>query len=151
MTAHLSPEEIAEFREIFNLVDKDGGGSISKEELAELMDTLGIEITTEELDAMVREIDASGDGNIDFEEFVEVMSKKVSATYTSEQVKHAFHAFEEGDQPGFDRAETIVRALCTYGTEKMTQEQALDLVSQLEVDPNGLVNYEEYVNIMMSS
>lgn len=35
-------------------------------------------------------IDASGDGNIDFEEFVEVMSKKVNATYTADQVKHAF-------------------------------------------------------------
>ena len=46
---------------------------------------------------------------------------------------------------------TYYRALCTYGTEKLTEEQALDLVSQLEVDPNGLVNYEEYVNIMMSS
>ena len=30
----LTPEELAEFREIFNLVDKDGGGTISKEELA---------------------------------------------------------------------------------------------------------------------
>ncbi len=72
------------------------------------MDTLGIETSSEELAAMVNEwvtnritywdckitnivrIDASGDGNIDFEEFVEVMSKKVSATYTADQVKHAF-------------------------------------------------------------
>ena len=38
----LTEEEIQEFREIFNLVDKDKGGSISKEELGELMDTLGI-------------------------------------------------------------------------------------------------------------
>ena len=55
MTAHLSPEEISEFREIFNLVDKDGGGSISKEELGELMDTLGIDATAEELEIMVNE------------------------------------------------------------------------------------------------
>ena len=37
----LSPEEISEFREIFNLVDKDRGGTISRNELSELMDTLG--------------------------------------------------------------------------------------------------------------
>jgi calmodulin len=80
-----------------------------------------------------------------------VMSKKVSATYTAEQVKHSFRAFESGSQPGYVKADAIVRALCTYGVDKMTEEQALDLVSQLEVGPDGLVNYEEYVNIMMSS
>jgi len=53
----LSAEEIAEFREIFNLVDKDGGGSITKVELAELMETLGIEATPEEIDSMISEID----------------------------------------------------------------------------------------------
>ena len=49
----LSREELAEFREIFNLVDRDGGGSISKEELGELMDTLGINASQEEVDLMI--------------------------------------------------------------------------------------------------
>ena len=31
--AELSEENLQEFREIFNLVDKDGGGSISAEEV----------------------------------------------------------------------------------------------------------------------
>lgn len=53
----LTAEEISEFREIFNLVDKDGGGSITKVELADLMDTLGIDASPEEIDAMIFEID----------------------------------------------------------------------------------------------
>ena len=53
----LSPDEIAEFREIFNLVDKDGGGSITKVELGELMDTLGIDASPEEIDQMILETD----------------------------------------------------------------------------------------------
>lgn len=56
MTHLLSPEEIAEFQEIFNLVDRDGGGSITKEELGELMDTLGIDASPEEVDLMIREV-----------------------------------------------------------------------------------------------
>ena len=37
LPAHnLSAEELAEFREIFNLVDRDGGGTITKEELGEV-------------------------------------------------------------------------------------------------------------------
>jgi calmodulin len=55
MTQHLTEEEISEFREIFNLVDRDGGGTITKEELGELMDTLGIDATAEELDLMINE------------------------------------------------------------------------------------------------
>lgn len=53
----LSSEEIAEFREIFNLVDRDGGGSITKVELGELLDTLGIDASPEEVDQMILETD----------------------------------------------------------------------------------------------
>ena len=42
LPVHLSKEEEIEFREIFNLVDRDKGGSISKKELKQLMDTLAI-------------------------------------------------------------------------------------------------------------
>ena len=148
---HLSPEEVAEFREIFNLVDRDGGGSISAAELGELMDTLGIDASPEEVEAMIMEIDEDGNGDIDFEEFVAVMSRKVSATYTSDQVKSAFRVFESNTPSGHVRAETLIRALQTYGKEKLTHEQAHELVSQLEVDNNGLINYAEYVSMMMSS
>jgi calmodulin len=148
---HLSEDEVAEFREIFNLVDRDGGGSITASELGELMDTLGIDASPEEIEAMIKEIDQDGDGDIDFEEFVAVMSRKVNATYTSDQVKSAFRVFESNTPQGYVRAENLIGALCTYGVEKLTQEQAGDLVGQLEVDNNGLVNYAEYVSMMMSS
>jgi len=144
----LTEEEINEFREIFNLVDKDGGGTISKDELAELMDTLGIEATAEEIELMISEIDSSGDGLIDFEEFVAVMSRKVNATYTSAQVKQSFKVFQGQSPSGFIKAEALVKALCTYGTEKLSEEQARDLVGQLEVDASGNINYEEYVSMV---
>lgn len=64
----LTETEVQEFREIFSLVDKDGGGSISKSELGELLETLGVKASPEELDAMLREVDTDGSGEIDFEE-----------------------------------------------------------------------------------
>jgi len=146
----LSEEEIAEFREIFNLVDRDGGGEITKDELGELMDTLGIDASPEEIDAMISEIDQDGSGSIDFEEFVAVMSRKLNATYTSDQVKTAFKVFEGECPQGFVKAENLVRVLTTYGIEKLSEEQAQDLVNQLEVDSNGLINYSVYVDMMMT-
>ena len=92
-----------------------------------------------------------GNGDIDFEEFVTVMSRKVNATYTSDQVKTAFKVFELPTQPGHIKADALVKALCTYGTEKLSEDQAHELIGQLEVDPTGVIDYIEYVNMMMSS
>lgn len=39
---HLTDAELSEFREIFNLVDLDKGGSIDQGELMQLMNTLGL-------------------------------------------------------------------------------------------------------------
>ncbi|CBN74580.1 conserved unknown protein [Ectocarpus siliculosus] len=146
----LSPTELAEFREIFDLVDRDGGGTVTKEELGELMDTLGIEATPEEVDLMIDEIDQDNNGEIDFEEFVAVMSRKVNASYTADQVKSAFKVFEGNSPPGHIKIESVMKALTTYGSEQLTEEQAHDLVSQLEPDHNGVVNYVEYINMMMN-
>lgn len=60
----LTPAEVAELREIFQLVDKDGGGSISKTELGSLMAQLGIRCSQEELDLMMREVDSDGSGEV---------------------------------------------------------------------------------------
>eukprot|EP00695_Tsukubamonas_globosa_P003449 TRINITY_DN641_c0_g1_i1.p1 TRINITY_DN641_c0_g1~~TRINITY_DN641_c0_g1_i1.p1 ORF type:complete len:140 (+),score=53.67 TRINITY_DN641_c0_g1_i1:54-422(+) len=113
---HLTEEELAEFKEIFDLVDTDRGGSISKDELAKLMTTLGLKPTEEELDAMMAEVDADGSGDIDFQEFVTVMSRRVHAEYTPEQLKNAFKVFETPNlPPGYVATETLEHALMTYG------------------------------------
>ena len=59
--------------------------------------------------------------------------------------------FEGGSPHGHVKAEALIRALSTYGTEKLSEDQARDLVSQLEIDSNGMINYEEYVAMMMAS
>jgi len=60
----LTREQEEEFREIFSLVDRDGGGSISKSELGDLLRTLNLSISPQELDLMVYEIDQNNDGEV---------------------------------------------------------------------------------------
>lgn len=96
------------------------------------MDTLGIDTSPEEIDLMIHEIDQDSNGEIDFDEFVAVMSRKVNATYTSEQVKNAFKAFEgNASAPGFIKADRLLVALTSYGADKISSEQAQELISQV--------------------
>jgi Ca2+-binding EF-hand superfamily protein len=43
MSSELTQEELSEFRDIFNLADKESKGYIDKAQLTDLMETLGIE------------------------------------------------------------------------------------------------------------
>merc|ERR1719356_1245882 len=146
---NLSDEDLQEFREIFNLVDSDKGGSIGTEELSRLMDTLGIRTTPEELKLMVSEIDDNGNGEIDFDEFVQVMCRKVNADYTSEEVKKAFRVFSGNAPEGTIRVKDLEKALQVYGREKLTAEEAKNLVAQIE-SVDGHFRYDEYINMMMA-
>ena len=61
-------EQIAEFKEAFSLFDKDGDGTITTKELGTVMRSLGQNPTEAELQDMVNEVDADGNGTIDFPE-----------------------------------------------------------------------------------
>merc|ERR1711959_468946 len=64
----------------FRVFDLDGNGKITRDELAKVIadsatfeEALGMQ--REEIDRIIMEADADGDGEIDFEEFVAVMRK----------------------------------------------------------------------------
>nr|ACP18969.1 calcium binding protein [Euglena gracilis] len=149
---HLTEEELAEFKEIFDLVDEDHGGSISKEELRKLMETLRLKPTEEELDAMMKEVDSDGSGDIDFHEFVTVMSRRVQADYTPEQLKAAFKVFETDNvPPGCVSTEVLEHALTTYGSDKLTPEEAAELLATVDPENTGRINYMELINMMSTN
>merc|ERR1719222_659366 len=129
---NLSDEDLQEFREIFNLVDTDRGGSIGTEELARLMDTLGIRTTPEELKLMVSEIDENGNGEIDFDEFVQVMCRKVNTDYTADEVRKAFRIVAGNAPEGSIRMKDLEKMLQTCGRNRLTAEEAKNLVAQIE-------------------
>ena len=63
----LSESDIMEYKEMFNLVDSDGGGDIGRDEVIELMQMVGYECTEQEVDDMIAEIDLDGNGDVDFD------------------------------------------------------------------------------------
>ena len=65
-----------EIKEAFKVFDKDGNGTISAAELRHVMTNLGEKLTDQEVDEMIREADVDGDGQINYEEFVKMMTAK---------------------------------------------------------------------------
>lgn len=63
-----------ETRAAFNVFDKDGSGTISADELRQVMKSLGENLTNEEIDEMIREADKDQNGTIDCMFLVAFMS-----------------------------------------------------------------------------
>ncbi|XP_057443327.1 probable calcium-binding protein CML25 [Lotus japonicus] len=73
-TKDIDPNEILEnLRDAFSVFDIDGNGSITAEELHNVMASLGDECSLEECQKMIGGVDSDGDGMIDFEEFRTMM------------------------------------------------------------------------------
>ena len=57
-----NPEQT--FYEAFQLFDRDGNGSISRDELKQVLENIGEDLSSKDIDEMVKEADNDGDDNI---------------------------------------------------------------------------------------
>ena len=144
----LTEEQIAEFKEAFSLFDKDGDGTITTKELGTVMRSLGQNPTEAELQDMINEVDADGNGTIDFPEFLSLMARKMKDTDTEEELIEAFKVFDR-DGNGFISAAELRHVMTNLG-EKLTDEEVDEMIREADVDGDGQINYEVFVKMMMA-
>ena len=107
-------DSVAEIKEAFRLFDQDGDGYISLAELGRVMRSLGALLlihlrplvsvsrspllgqnpTEAELQDMIDEVDADGNGMVDFPEFLTMMARKTRYS-ESDEIKEAFKVFDK--------------------------------------------------------
>ena len=142
----LTEVQLEEFREAFNAFDKDGGGSIDKEELLELFKSLGQTPTDDEIDKMVKAADTDGNGTIDFEEFATLMAHMMvshdSPAAQYERLEHAFKIFD-ADGSGNISTHEMRTVLLNLG-EPISVEDVDEVVSLFDKDDDGHINYVEF-------
>ena len=66
----LSADQAAELKKAFTVMDANGDGVVTKDELKTLLKGLGEDVTDDVVDEMIKIADTDGDGKIQFEEFV---------------------------------------------------------------------------------
>merc|ERR1711936_563857 len=119
----LTEDQVAEFKEVFSLFDRDQDGSITSKELETVMRSLGQNPTEHELQDLINDVDSDQDGSIDFNEFLAMMSKKLKETDFDEEIKEAFKLLDKNGD-GYISA-TELKTVMSDLQEKLTEKEVL--------------------------
>merc|ERR1711959_637678 len=135
----LSEEQKQEIREAFDLFDTDGSQTIDAKELKVAMRALGFEPNKDD-------IKKDGNGTIEFDEFLAMMTAKMGERDSREEIIKAFRLFDD-DETGKISFKNLKRVARELG-ETMTDEELQEMVDEADRDGDGEINEEEFLRIM---
>ncbi|CAF4743070.1 unnamed protein product, partial [Rotaria sp. Silwood2] len=94
--------------------------------------SLGQNPTEAELQDMINEVDADGNGTIDFPEFLTLMARKMKDTDSEEEILEVFRIFDK-DGSGFISAAEFRYVMTNLG-ETLTDEELDDMLREADID-----------------
>ncbi|GAB2288909.1 hypothetical protein Dimus_023214 [Dionaea muscipula] len=123
---------MAEIEKVFNKFDANGDGKISFQELGSLLTALGAGTSKEEVIAMMKEMDANGDGSVDLKEF---SNFNIQSSPTA-------------PAPAADGSASELHDVLKKLGEKCSVKDCSRMISSIDVDGDGHVNFDEFQKLM---
>lgn len=138
----------AELKRVFQMFDRNGDGRITKKEMADSLDKLGIYIPDEDLEAMIEKIDVNRDGCVDMDEFGALYQTIMDERDEEEDMREAFNVFDQNGD-GFITVEELRSVLGSLGLKQgRTVEDCRQMIRKVDVDGDGMVNFKEFRQMM---
>ncbi|CAG2252798.1 myosin regulatory light chain 12A-like [Mytilus edulis] len=122
--AMFEESQIQEFKEAFNMIDQNRDGVIDKEDLTDMLASLGKNPTDNYLDEMMN----CAPGPINFTMFLTMFGQKLQGTDPEEVIKNAFACFDEGGK-GYIQEERLRELLTTMG-ERLTPDEVDEILKE---------------------
>lgn len=142
----MSEEEIKGLKAMFVNMDTDKSGSITYEELKTGLARLGSKLSEAEVKQLMEAADVDGNGTIDYIEFITATMHR----HRLERDEHLYKAFchFDTDNSGYITMDELEKAMKEYG---MGDEATIkDIISEVDTDNDGRINYEEFCTMMRS-
>lgn len=136
--------QIQEFKEAFTMIDQNRDGFIDKEDLHDMLASLGKNPTDDYLESMIGE----APGPINFTMFLTMFGEKLNGTDPEDVIKNAFSCFDI-QNTGYINEDKLRELLMTMG-DRFTEEEVckqffLYYSSLLKLILEG-VNYQKVVD-----
>ncbi|XP_049393786.1 calcium-dependent protein kinase 10-like [Solanum stenotomum] len=142
---HLKLEEIEVIREMFALMDSDGDGKITYDELKAGLRKVGSQLAEAEMKLLMDVADVDGNGVLDYGEFVAVIIH-LQRMENDEHFRRAFMFFDK-DGSGYIELDELREALADESGACDT-DVVNEIMREVDTDKDGQISYEEFVGMM---
>jgi len=142
----LSEEQKSDIREAFNLFDTTSSGAIDTKDLKVAMRALGFEPRKEEIKKMIGDVDKDNSGSLSFDNFLNLMARKISEKDSKEEILKAFKLFDD-DETGKISFSNLKRVAKELG-ENLTDEELQEMIDEADRNGDGEVDEDEFLRIM---
>jgi len=140
--AMFDQSQIQEFKEAFNMIDQNRDGFIDKEDLHDMLASLGKDPPDSYLEDMMKE----APGPINFTMFLTLFGEKLNGTDPEDVIKNAFGCFD-ADQTGNIKEDYLRELLMAMG-DRFTEAECDEMFHGAPVDDKGNFNYIEFTRII---
>jgi len=146
MSQELSDEKIAQFQSCFNLFDKDKDGYISSSEIGLVLRALGETPSEADIKRIAQQIDSNGDNRVDFNEFLNILTKQMEKRITDDDIEKAFKIFDQNNDGQISCSE-LKHVITTIG-EVLTEAEVDEMFKEGDVDRNGFISMDEFRRLL---
>jgi len=143
----LSVDEIEEIKEAFDIFDVNKDGHISVSELVKAMETLGFNSKNEAIYKMISEMDEDGNGTIDFAEFLDMMTARISDQNTKQDLERVYKLFDL-ERNGDIRLADLKRVAKELG-EDISEEELKEIIQRADLDGDGKLTFDDFYNVIV--
>lgn len=133
--------QIQEFKEAFNMIDQNRDGFIDKDDLHDMLASLGKNPTDDYLEGMMNE----APGPINFTMFLTLFGDRLQGTDPEDVIKNAFGCFDETNQ-GYINEEYLRELLVSMG-DRFTDEDVDEMYREAPIK-NTMFDYVEFTRIL---
>lgn len=147
---NLTEMEIALYKEAFQIFDKHSEGYISAKELGTIFNSLGINISEEDLIEIITIYDNDQNNNmIDFITFLDIIAKKKDDIYKEEDLINAFRIFDkEGN--GKISIKELRYVMMSSGVD-FNENYIKDIINESNVDNDEFIDYHKFIKLLIDS
>lgn len=151
MMAKIASDQLEQLRAIFDRFDMDHDGSLTQLELAALLRSLGLKPSGDQIHHLLDNMDANGNGLIEFDELVEAILPDMNeeVLINQDQLMEVFRSFDR-DGNGYITAAELAGQMSKMG-HPLSYRELSEMMREADTNGDGVISFNEFASILGKS